>query len=176
MIEIFAPCMRVEPSDLELERRVGAWSQCVTAQQGGRNGRNTLCHQPPSPLSIPNYPRRRQQRRSRTSRWCQSALLWAILSKWRRCTVRSPLPPTTVSSALALLLVTTFVLTRKTLPPPVRSAGHGNPPMRRLSLGPAPSYRSSSNNTNTVPLPPTPPITPPSVIPFVSPQQPHPLH
>ena len=96
--------------------------------------------------------------------------------KRRRCTVRSPLPPTTVSSTLALLLVTMFVLTRKTLLPPVRPAGHGNSPMRRLSLGPAPSYRSSSNNTNTVSLPPTPPITPSSVIPFVTPQQPQPLH
>ena len=98
----------------------------------------------------------------------------AALSKQRRCSVRSPLPPTTVSSALAFLLVTT-ILTRRALPP-VRSAGHGNPPMRRLSMGPPPSHSSSSsNNTNTVPLPPTPPITLPSVIPFVTPQQPHPL-
>ena len=76
---------------------------------------------------------------------------------------------------LALLLVTTSALTGTALPPPMRSTGNGNSPMRRLSLGPPPSYRSSSNN-NTVSLPPTPPITPSSVIPFVSPQQPHPLH
>ena len=53
-------------------------------------------------------------------------------------------------------LVTTFVLTRKTLPPPVRPVGHGNPPMRRLSLGPPPpSYRSSSSRpvTATTPTP-----------------------
>ena len=142
------------------------WSQRVTTQQGGHNRRNALCHQPPPPLSTPwlptnsgqgCHPRRRQQRRSRTSEWCQSALLWAALPTRRRCTMHSPLPPTTVSSALALLLATTFDLTRKTIPPPVRPAGHGNPPMRRLSLGPSPpSYRSSSSSRLVGATTPTP--------------------
>ena len=55
------------------------------------------------------------------------------LSKYSRfspCALLFLQVPTTVSSALALLLVTTSVLTRTTLPPPVRPAGHGNPPMR----------------------------------------------
>lgn len=105
----------------------------------------------------------------------------------------SPLPPTTVSSALAILLVTTSVLTRTALPPPLRPTGLGNPPpARRLSLGPPPSHRSSSrgsssSSTNSAyhpHLPPTPPITPPTAIPFGNPaspfvspqqyQQPHP--
>ena len=49
-------------------------------------------------------------------------MLWAVLSRLRRCTLRSPLLPTTVSNALALLLVTTSVLTRTALLPSARLA------------------------------------------------------
>ena len=158
----------VEPSNFGLERRVGTRlvTTCHNPTRWAQRALATDRHPPsPSPTilgvgsSDALEPVGGASRRY-CGRFSQSG---------RRCTVRSPLPPTAVSSALALLLVTTFVLARKTLLPPVRPAGHGNSPMRRLSLGPAPSYRSSSNNTNTVPLPPTPPITPSSVIPFVTP-------
>ena len=143
-----------------------AWSQRVTTQQGGRNG-------PWPPTAIPTlHPQP------------SSASAAATLSNQSLVSVGATVGGSLKAEEMhrafssssnygeqrpALLLVTTFVLARKTLPPPVRPAGHGNPPMRRLSLGPAPSYRSSSNNTNTVSLPPTPPIAPSSVIPFVTP-------
>ena len=134
-----------------LARVEHALSQRVTENKVGATPFATNHHLPWA-LS---HPRRRQQRRSRTSRWRQPALLWAVLSRRRRSTVRSPLPPTTVSSVLALPLATTLILTRTTLLPPARPAGHGNLLMRRLSLGLPPSYRSSYN-TNTVTLPSTP--------------------
>ena len=94
--------------------------------------------------------------RRRCGRFCRSGGAVPMM--------RFLLPPTTVSSVLPLLLVTTSVLARTALPPPARPAGHGNSPMRRLSLVPPPSYRSSSSNSNnTVPLPLTPPITPPLI-------------
>ena len=102
----------------------GSWcTRCHNASQ-----KTKWAQHPLPPTTTLSHPRRRQQRRSRTSRWRQPALLWAVLSRRRRCTARSPLPPTTVSSVLALLL--TLILTRTTLLPPARPTRHGNPLMR----------------------------------------------
>ena len=77
MIGIFAPCMRADVEPSNLKRARGA--RVVTTRHRKQSGRNTLCHQPPPPSL--SHSRRQQQRRSRTSRWYQSALLWAVLSK-----------------------------------------------------------------------------------------------
>ena len=138
-----------------------AWSQCVTTRQGGRNER------PLPPTTIP--PLHLQP---------SSASEAATLSN------RSVVPVgATVGGSLkaeemhrAFSSSSNYGEQR-----PGTSLGYDVGPCQnstspacaasrtwQLADAPTQSYRSSSNNTNTVRLPPTPPITSPSVIPFVS--------